>query len=183
MMDLIYSHFSYPILFIWSLLEGETGLVLGGFLSKQGKFDFYSVVLIAFCGAAISDTLLYFLGRYYQSKANHFLLKNQSQVNKINRWILRYGGWVVVFDRFIYGTHIPAILLIGMAKYDFKKFLLLEFLGLGLWSLAFTSLGFIFGKEIINIIQLVQHNLLSLILLIILFFSLYRYKKISQNRQ
>jgi len=176
MMDFIYAHLSYPILFFWSLLEGETGLVLAGFLSKQGKFDFYYVILIAFCGALISDTLLYLLGRFYQAKANYLLHKYQSQIEKVNKWILHYGGWVVIFDRFIYGTHIPAMLLVGMAKYDFKKFILLEFIGVSFWGLTFTSLGYVFGDDVINIIQLVQHHLLTLILVIVFFF-LYRYKR------
>ncbi len=182
MLDIIYNNFSYPVLFIWSLLEGETGLVLGGFLSREGRLDFAYVAAIAFCGAAISDTLLYTFGRFYESKANSVLGRYQSQLDKVHIWIRKYGGWVIIFDRFIYGTHIPSIILIGMAKYDFKKFILLESIGLGLWSVSFTSLGYFFGKEVISVIQFAQHNLLVIIILVIVFFLYKKRRDITEKQ-
>jgi len=158
------AHLSYGVLFVWSLLEGEIGLILGGYLSRVGTLDLYTVVLIAFSGAVISDTLLYLIGRYYRLKALKRVLRDIRKAYGVKRWFLRYGGWVVVFDRFIYGTHIPAMLLAGMSRMPFITFMLLELLGAGLWSLTFTMLGYRFGKEIIALVQTIQHHMMLLLL-------------------
>jgi len=176
MMDIIFSHFSYPILFIWSLLEGETGLVLGGFLSKQGKLDFYYVVLIAFCGAIISDTLLYLLGRFYQAKANYLLHKYQSQIEKVNKWVLHYGGWVVIFDRFIYGTHIPTMILLGMSGFSFKKFLFFEIISVSIWVLTYILIGYFLGDYAISLFNLIVQNFSFFIVLFFIVYFLIKYK-------
>jgi len=154
------AHLGYGVLFVWSLFEGEIGLMLGGYLSREGTLQLPYVIAIAFTGALISDTLLYLLGRRYRLKALRWALKDVRKAYAVKRWFLRYGGWVIMFDRFIYGTHIPAMLLVGMSRYPFGRFLLLEVIGVGLWSLTFTMLGYTFGKEIVAVVQLIQHNIL-----------------------
>jgi membrane protein DedA with SNARE-associated domain len=154
------AHLGYGVLFVWSLLEGEIGLILGGYLSREGTLQLGYVVAIAFSGALISDTTLYFIGRHYRMRALKRILRDIRKAYAVRRWLLRYGGWVIVFDRFIYGTHIPAMLTVGMVRYPLWRFMVLEIVGVALWSVTFTMLGFFFGKEVVNIIQAVQHNLL-----------------------
>jgi membrane protein DedA with SNARE-associated domain len=174
MFTFLTEHFSYGLLFVWSLLEGEIGLALAGFLSQKGGLDFMTVVAIAFCGAIISDTALYLIGKRYK-RLTYRLLKHHTRIlRKIGVWLHRYGGWVIVFDRFIYGTHIPAMLFLGISRYPFKKFILLEIIGVGLWSVTFTSLGYLFGEKVFTLIQLVQKNLLLLFVFAVLVLIVYK---------
>lgn len=152
MFDFLALHFSYGVLFVWSLLEGEIGLALAGFLSKKEQLDFLTVITIAFSGAIISDVTLYFIGKHHKPLA-HKLLKNHARsLRNVERWLHRYGSWVIVFDRFMYGTHIPAMLMIGISRYPFGKFILLEIFGVAMWSITFTSLGYLFGEKVFTLI-------------------------------
>lgn len=56
--------YGYYALFIGTFLEGETILVLAGFLAHQGYLGFWWVVLLAFLGSLSGDTLVFHLGRW-----------------------------------------------------------------------------------------------------------------------
>ena len=60
--------FGYLALFIGTFFEGETILVLAGFLAFRGYMDINLVVVVAFCGSYAGDQLWYFLGRKHGRK-------------------------------------------------------------------------------------------------------------------
>ncbi|WP_151901002.1 hypothetical protein [Sulfurimonas hydrogeniphila] len=72
--EFLLHHFSYWILFFWSILEGEIGLTLAGFLAKKGVFSIEKIILIATAGALIGDILLYTSGRFLIKKKIFYLL-------------------------------------------------------------------------------------------------------------
>jgi membrane protein DedA with SNARE-associated domain len=55
--------FGYFALFLGTFFEGETILVLAGFLAFRGYMDINLVVLVAFFGSYAGDQLWYFMGR------------------------------------------------------------------------------------------------------------------------
>ena len=162
-------HFSYKILFFWSILEGEIGLALAGFMVQEGKFDFLTVLTLAVSGALIGDVTVFLLGRLFRKKAESLLASYAERLKRIESWFRRFGNRIVVFERFIYGTHIPALLMLGVSGFGFLRFLLLDILGVILWAVAFTSLGYFFGHTVIDLLALVQRHL-TIILLVVLFF-------------
>jgi len=169
MISYLITHFSYKILFFWSIFEGEIGLTLSGYMVEQGKFDLLTVLLIAVSGALIGDMIIFFIGRFFKPKTEMLLKRYNTKLERIERWFLRFGSWIIVFERFIYGTHIPALLMLGVSGFKFWKFLLLEIFGVILWVITFITLGYFFGQAVIDILSLVQRHL-SIALLVILFF-------------
>ena len=166
----------YPFLFIWSVLEGEIGLMLAGWLSTEEVFEVKKVILIAISGAMIGDLIVFMLGRFYQVKANEWLNKNKDKKDKINLWISKYGVFLIIFERFIYGTHIPVLLTFGVSGYKFKKWIIFDFIGVVAWACTFVSIGYFFGNDVVENILFFQKQVLVLVL-IILFFYWYNNKK------
>ena len=177
MIDFFIEHFSYGILFLWSFLEGEIGLTLAGYMIEQGKFDFSKVFLITVTGAFISDTILFLSGRFFKSKTERLLKNYDKKLQRVENWFRRVGSWIVVFERFIYGTHIPALLILGVSGFKFWKFLLLEIIGVVLWSVTFTALGYYFGQTVIDILTFVQRHLTIALLAIFFFYVVYLLQK------
>ena len=60
--------FGYFALFLGTFFEGETILVLAGFLAFRGYMDINLVVVVAFFGSYAGDQLWYFLGRKHGRK-------------------------------------------------------------------------------------------------------------------
>ena len=152
-------HFSYWILFVWSLFEGEVGLTLGGYLSKESDLIFSKVVLIAIIGAFISDITVFLIGKYSNAKVEKWLGNYKNRLQLIKSWFKKNVIWLILFERFIYGTHIPSLLFIGMSGYSFWKFLIFDIIGIIMWAFTFTTLGYYFGEKVIDVIMLLQQHL------------------------
>lgn len=163
-------YFNYYILFGWSILEGEVGLTLGGTFAKIGQMNFLYVVLTAVCGAYISDITVFFIGRYYKDKTDVWFKKYEDNIIKIKSLFKRYGSWVIIFERYIYGSHIPSLLVVGASGYSLVKFLFLDLLAVTLWALVFVTLGYHFGHNIIELINLISKYFSVVVFFIIFIF-------------
>ena len=152
-------HFSYWILFVWSLFEGEIGLTLGGYLSKDADFIFTKVILIAILGAFLSDVTIFLIGKCSNAKVEKWLGNYKNRLQIIKLWFKKNVIWLILFERFIYGTHIPSLLFIGMSGYSFWKFLIFDIIGIIMWAFTFTTLGYYFGESVIDVIMLLQQHL------------------------
>ncbi|WP_201353443.1 DedA family protein [Hydrogenimonas urashimensis] len=170
----------YTALFIWSITEGEIGLMLAGWLASEHKVFTYShIIPVAIAGAVIGDLSLFLFGRIFEKRALAWLEKSPGRKAKAQSWLRRWGSAVIVFERFVYGTHIPALLTIGMSGYPFLKFLFFDIIGIVMWAFAFVSIGYYFGDTAINLILLVQKNVM-VVLFFILLFAMILY---SQNEE
>lgn len=151
--------YGYLGLFIWSILEGEFGLILAGILIKSGVFSFEKVYFVAFSGAIIGDSISFFIGKFSKTLAFKILNKYKKVLEKIEKWVKKYGGFIILFERYLYGTHIPALILLGMSGYSVLKFYILEIIGVGLWVLFYISLGYFFGNYAISFFNLLMQNI------------------------
>ena len=158
--------FGYPFLFLWSILEGEIGLMLAGWLSSDNIFQIQKVIFIAISGAMIGDVIVFMIGRFYKQKTLNWLNKNQQKKDKILKLIDKYGIFLIFFERFIYGTHIPVLLSLGISDYKFSKWLIFDIIGVILWAVSFISIGYFFGNEVIDTILLLQKQILIFIIVI-----------------
>ncbi|BCD61010.1 MULTISPECIES: DedA family protein [unclassified Nitratiruptor] len=168
----------YLALFIWSILEGEIGLMLAGWLASMHQlFSYEKVVLVAICGAFLGDLFTFSFGRLFEKKALSYLNAHPNKKKMVDRWIKNWGAAVIVFERFIYGTHIPVLLSFGMSGYPFLKFIFFDIIGIILWAFTFVSIGYFFGQSAINIILLIQKNILVVLFFILLFLFILRTQK------
>ncbi len=166
---LLLSH-GYLALFVWSIFEGEIGLMLAGWLASEGKvFTYVHTLEVAIAGAIIGDLLLYLIGRLFAQSMERWLEERyRKKKHEVERWIQRWGSWVVVFERFIYGTHIPALITVGISGFGFFKFLIFDLVGIVLWAFTFVTIGFHFGHSAIHYILLAQKNVLLIVFLLFL---------------
>jgi membrane protein DedA with SNARE-associated domain len=177
MIDFLIAHFSYKILFVWSIFEGEIGLALAGYMVKQARFDLPLVLAITISGAIIGDMSMFIFGRLFKSKAEAILSNYARRMQKVEKWFLRFGSWIIVFERFIYGTHIPALLMLGVSGFGFWKFVLLDIIGVVLWAVTFTTLGYVFGQTVIDMLSFTQRHVTIVLLSGLFFYGIYLLQK------
>ncbi len=165
-LHLLLTH-GYAALFIWSILEGEIGLMLAGWLAKHHEiFTYDKVIFVAIIGALIGDSITFTFGRLFKQRAQAWLDAHPAQKQKALSWLHKYGAYIIIFERFIYGTHIPVLLTIGMSGFSVLRFYLFDIIGVILWALTFTSIGYFFGDSAIQLILFIQKDLLALLFLL-----------------
>lgn len=182
------AQYGYIAIFIGCMLEGETILILSGFVAFQGYLSFPLVVFFAVLGGAIGDQLFFFLGRYYGVA----LLTKYPRINKqsarVNELILNHQNSLIIGIRFMYGLRVAGPIFLGMSKMSTWRFVSLNVLGAFIWALAIGSLGYFFGTAIESMMADIKKSEEVIVLLIIVgcvgvgFFRwLYHKKKNGKN--
>lgn len=121
--------FGYFALFLGTFFEGETILVLAGFLAFRGYMDINLVVVVAFFGSYAGDQLWYFLGRKHGRKLLARKPRWQLMGDRALEHIRKHPDiWVLTF-RFVYGLRTVMPVAIGLSGYPPGRYLLLNGIG------------------------------------------------------
>ena len=137
--------FGYFALFLGTFFEGETILVLAGFLAFRGYMDINMVVAVAFLGSYAGDQLWYFLGRKHGRKLLARKPRWQLLGDKALEQIRKHPDiWVLSF-RFVYGLRTVMPVAIGLSGYPPLRYLLLNGIGAAVWAAALAAAAYHFG--------------------------------------
>ena len=142
--DLIVQY-GYLALFVGTFLEGETILIVAGYLAQNGYLDLVLVIVSAFLGTFAGDQLFFFLGR---SKGMRFLDKRptwKAKAKKVFSLLHRHQVGVILGFRFLYGIRNITPFVIGSSGFNPLRFFVLNFLGALAWAIAFGSIGYHIG--------------------------------------
>jgi membrane protein DedA with SNARE-associated domain len=145
MLQQFLQEFGYFALFLGTFFEGETILVLAGFLAFRGYMDINLVVVVAFFGSYAGDQLWYYMGRKHGRKLlarkPRWQLLGDKALEHIRK---RPDIWVLSF-RFVYGLRTVMPVAIGLSGYPPGRYLLLNGLGAAVWAAALGAAAYHFG--------------------------------------
>jgi len=140
--------YGYIGLFIYSLGGGFVALVGAGVLSYMGKMDLATSMAVAFVANVIGDIMLVYLARYQKSMMMEGLRKHRRKLALSQILMKKYGSWIVLIQKFVYGIKTLVPIAIGLTKYDMKKFIILNIISSVVWVLTFGFGSFYFGKAL-----------------------------------
>jgi membrane protein DedA with SNARE-associated domain len=155
--------YGYPALLAGSLMEGETIVLLAGFLAHGGHLSLPLVMLTAFAGAFIADQTFFQVGK---RKGKTFLdsrPKWEPRVDRIRRFLVSYQVIAILAYRFIYGMRTITPVVIGASGFSTPRFVGLNLCSTALWAVAISSAGYFFGHLFEQILKDVQRYELAII--------------------
>ena len=141
-------YWAYLILFIWTLIEGETIVIICGALasSAHSELSVPLLILFALLGSLFGDNAWFFFGRH---KGKAFLLRHpgwQKQAAKVYRIFEHHQNWLMLGFRFIYGVRNVTPFALGISNVRAKKFVICNVIGATLWAITFTLAGYFLGQ-------------------------------------
>ncbi len=145
--------YGYIGLFLYSLGGGFVAIVGAGILSFMGKMDLTTSMIIAFFANAIGDFLLFYMARYQKSMMMDGLRKHRRKLALAHVLMKKYGSWIVLFQKFVYGIKTLIPIAIGLTKYDFKKFAILNVGSSFVWVLAFGYGSYYSGGVLVKVAE------------------------------
>jgi membrane protein DedA with SNARE-associated domain len=150
--------YGYVILFIWSIMEGETGLVMAGVLSHTGNMNLWLAILIAGLGGFVGDQIYFYIGRFNKEYI-HQMVKKQRRKFALAHLLLKKCGWPVIFiQRYLYGLRTILPMAIGLTRYSGKKFAIINFISAIIWAAATIIPAYIFGEQILKIVHWIKNH-------------------------
>jgi len=144
--------YGYIILFFWSILEGESGLVMAGLLSHTGDMNLFLAIFIAGLGGFAGDQLYFYIGRFNKSYV-HRKLKQQRRKLALAHLLLKKHGWPIIFvQRYLYGLRTIIPIAIGLTGYSAKKYALINLIAAWCWAALIILPVWFFGDAILGVI-------------------------------
>ncbi len=149
----ILTDYGYLGVFIGTLMEGETVLLLAGFAAHQGYLVLGLVIAVAFVGGTLGDQIAFFLGRRYGNRLIHRFPKLAAHKPKVDRLIHRHQVPLIMGVRFLYGMRIAGPILIGTSHVKAWRFMVFNMIGAAIWATVITTIGYVFGQTVTVVLK------------------------------
>jgi membrane protein DedA with SNARE-associated domain len=153
--DLI-MNYGYLAILIGTFLEGETILIVAGFVAERGYLNIWLVMAAAFIGSMCGDQLAFWIGR---AKGQSFIAKRpklKKRVAKALHLFERHQNIILLGFRFVYGFRNVTPFAVGMSNVRATKFSFLNMIGAFIWAMAFGWGGYAFGVALEAILEKVK---------------------------
>jgi membrane protein DedA with SNARE-associated domain len=150
--------YGYIVLFGWSILEGELGLVMAGIMSHTNDMNLFIAIIVGALGGFVGDQIYFYIGRF-NKKYIHDKLRSQRRKFAIAHLLLKKYGWPLIFvQRYMYGMRTVIPMAIGLTKYSGRKFALINFVSALFWSSMTIIPAFYFGEQLLNLLAWIKQH-------------------------
>jgi membrane protein DedA with SNARE-associated domain len=133
-------------------VPGETMLLLASFLAySQHDLRLPWIIAVGTIAATLGDNLGFALGYYggrpLLARYQTVFRMQDATVARGEGLFARYGAVTVFFARFVFGMRILAGPMAGVLRMPWRKFVIFNFLGAGLWVTVIAGAGYLFGQH------------------------------------
>ena len=175
--------YGYIILFLWSIAEGELGLIMAGIMCHTGDMMLPIAIVVAGLGGFVGDQIYFYLGRYNKSFIYN-KLKTQRRKFALAHLLLQKYGWPIIFiQRYMYGMRMVIPMSIGVTRYSAKTYALINLISAMIWAAITISLAYYFGEELLSLMHLVKsHYYVAIPLVVIIAGGIYYYMHVVTRK-
>ena len=186
------TNFGYFGMFLGMVLEAviiiipsEVILATGGILAGRGIFSFWIAFLVGLVGSVFCAIIIYLIGyfggRSFVKKYGKFFFMKEEDIEKCDIWFEKYGPLAAFLTRNFPIVRTLISLPMGISKVNFPRFVLFTTLGSIPWTFAFVYVGYALGNNWIILNNFVKKLKLPIIILLILLFINYIFKKLKKT--
>jgi membrane-associated protein len=156
--------------FFGFFLPGDSLLFVAGLLAETEYLDIHvSLLIILLIIAAVSGSFVGYLtgkwaGSYLLNRKDSFFFKKK-YLDVTQAFYQKHGMMAFILGRFLPVVRTFVTILAGMAKIDFVKFLIFNFLGATIWIITMVLAGHFLGRAFPNITSYLELIVLGMILI------------------
>ena len=175
--------YGYIVLFGWSILEGEMGLVMAGIMSHTGDMNIIIAIIVGALGGFVGDQIYFYIGRY-NKKYIHDKLRSQRRKFAIAHLLLKKYGWPLIFvQRYMYGMRTVIPMAIGITKYSSRDFAIINLISAFFWAALTIIPAYYFGEQLLALLAWIKgHFYLAIPFALTIFLSItYMFKRIEKK--
>lgn len=166
------STYGYIILFLYSLGGGMVAIIAAGVLSYTGQMDLTLSIIVAAVANTLGDTLLFYMSRYNRAQIMPYINRHRRKVALSHLLMKKYGDKIIFFQKFVYGIKTLIPLTIGLTKYSFTKFNILNAISATIWAVGLGLASYIAGDTLMKVANFISNNPWSMPLVIAILFGL-----------
>jgi membrane protein DedA with SNARE-associated domain len=144
--------YKYPIIFLVAVVEGPIIMAMSGVLVHLGLASFWPIYFILMAGDLVSDIFWYGIGYHFTdpltSKYGKYFRLTPELIGKTKKIFQKHPVKILFFSKITMGLGLPlaTLMIAGMSKIPFKKYLGSLLLGQFIFTGALISVGYFFGN-------------------------------------
>ncbi|QKF61119.1 DedA family protein [Campylobacter curvus] len=179
------STYGYIILFLYTLGGGMVAIIAAGVLSYAGKMDLSISITVAAISNAIGDTLLFYLSRYNKGAIMPYLKGHKRKLAYAGVLTKKHGDKIIFFKKFIYGLKTLVPVAIGLTKYPFYKFSVINVISSIAWACILGILSYWAGDFFIKASDYISdHGYIMPVAMLCLFGGIWYFlKKVTKRKE
>jgi len=145
----------------------DVSLFVAGVLAGGGQAMLPQALAVGYAGVMISDLISWSFGRRVGLEPKGFLgrLVGKRQLQRIERFYLRYGSWAIVISRQIPGMRLPAFFFAGATGIPVTRFLMVDGAAALITVGLYTSLGYAFSDQVSQVLPWLNRARFALLLI------------------
>jgi undecaprenyl-diphosphatase len=173
--------YTYAVVGAMALLEtaagtglvapGEAAVVIGGVTAGQGHTNLLVLIVVVWACAFTGDLTSYAigrrLGRTFLLKHGHVIKLTPGRLRQVERYLKRHGGKTIIIGRFIGPVRALAPFVAGSSRMPARRFLPATCVAAGIWSAAFTILGYLFWQSFAQATEIARKGTFAFAALVI----------------
>lgn len=136
-------------------IPSEIILPLAGFLTGDGRMNFFLAVFAATVGSVVGALILYGIGYWFGEQRVRALIERwgkwlgfkESDVDKANEWFDKHGGKAVMLCRVVPIVRSLISIPAGLRKMSMVSFVLYTAIGSGVWNTLLIGAGWLLGDN------------------------------------
>lgn len=171
-------------------IPGDLMVIFAGYLISTGVINFPEALFFSTVGSFLGFIHLYGIGRWLGDSImseKKLLFLPKERIRDVNKQFLRFGYWLIIFNRFLAGTRAVISLFAGIGNLFFWKTSAAALLSALAWNALLLFLGKILGnswRDVLGYLQsysIIVTSLLALLSVILIIRWYVKKKNLQKN--
>lgn len=147
LLDIIRQHgeAAYSFMFAYAAAHMLLVAIFAGYAAQGGAFELGPLIGVCWAGSFAGDVVRFWVGRRFGTRWLGRWPRVERAVRLVARLADRHYAWMVLTHRYPYGIRGIAGFAYGASSLPWPRFLALNFVAAGVWSVATVGSGYAFG--------------------------------------
>src|SRR5579884_3716509 len=188
------AHYGYVLVALFLLVEGagvpvpgETALVTAAALAGRGTLSIVGVVIAGCVGTIVGGHGGYWIGarggRPVVERHGKWIRLTPERLEKTHSFFLQHGSKTVVLGRFVAFVRSFVGIFAGLSEMPLGLFAAYNALGGSVWVIAFSVLGYAFGRNLPRLVHYIGRvSLLLAVLIAVIVAVTFLWRWFERNR-
>lgn len=194
MLEFLTAH-RYLALFLYVFIEeagvplpvpGDISILV---VSTLKNVNYVGVAFFVICATLFGSSILYFIsykfGQPFLDKFGPKIKVTHERTEKIQKWLLKYGGPAIVIGRLTPGLRTVTSIAAGIFQVPFRTFFIYTGIAAWIWATIYYIIGKTFGANYKSLTNIFPHqfpiNILTITLFLAAIFVVLRRKKLRED--
>ena len=134
-----YPALKFGIVGLLTVVQGESGVILGTLLIRSGRLGWMTFFLITALALLLYESGIYGLGRFLRdTPLGKKIEKKIKRHEKIEEALKGNSARLLIISRFIIYFGLAVVFLSGWTRMPYKQFIKMRVIGIALWLIVWT---------------------------------------------